>query len=567
MKKITTFLIIFVLSTILITSCATPTAPPPEIIEKEVEVIVTQEVEVIKEVEVEVETVVTEIVTEWVYVTPEAEEVSTIPQHGGEVTITYFQGFGPGFPDAHMSMSATNYMLSTQIYDTLVKYDAQRDIIPNLAKEWSISDDGLTFTFILEEGVLFHNGKELVAEDVVYSFERLRDPEISVMASFLEEIDTIEAIDDYTVTITTFEPSAPMLEKIAMFNMVIYPKDHNPTPAEAIGTGPYMVESIEPDVELVLVRNPNYWDAGEDGRPYIDRVIVNQIGDEMARFGALMSGTSDIIFTPPHSARRAINEDPRYTIFPGLTMYETVVLSTYNVEAFANPLVREAINIAISRKDLVDVALDGVGLPILGDLLVPGTWGYNDTEFMPFEGDLEKAKALLAEAGYADGFSFTLSVWEAWPPEIKAAQLMQERFKELNIEVDIEQVDPGIWVEKCYEGDIDAVFQGYGANIDPDYDFRVSHHPVTGFIHGVWENDTIVQMIDLASKEMDRDVREQIYFDLTDALFAHGEDTYTPVLPLWREPQDIALNSLKVHGYWDDGQFGNLSALEDMWVT
>ena len=545
---------------VLLASCATPT---PEIIEKEV--IVKEEVPVI--VTQEVEKVVTEIVTEWVYVTPTAAAISMDPIHGGEVTITYFQDFGAGFPDAHASMSATNYMLSTQLYDTLVKYDPQRDVVPNIAESWEVTEDGMGYTFHLREGILFHNGQELKASDVVYSLERLRDPTVSVMASFLEVLDTIEAIDDFTVKISTKEPYAPLLDTLAIFNMAIYPEGHIPTPTETIGTGPYMLESLDPDVELVMIRNPNYWDAGEAGRPFIDRVTVNQIGDEMARFGALMSGTSDIIFTPPHSARSAINENPQYAIYPGLTMYECVVLSTYNIEAFSNPLVREAINIAISRKDLVDVALDGVGLPILGDLLVPGTWGYNDTEFVPFEGDLEKARQLLAQAGYADGFSFTLSTWEDWPPEIKAAQLIQERLKPLNITVTIEEVDPGIWVQKVYEGHIDAVFQGYGANIHPDYDMRVSHHPLTAFVHGVWENELIAQMIDQAAKEMDRDRREQMYIDLTTMLFASGEDTYTPVLPLWREPQDIAMNVQKVHGYWDDGQFGNLSALEDMWVT
>jgi peptide/nickel transport system substrate-binding protein len=214
--------------------------------------------------------------------------------------------------------------------------------------------------------------------------------------------------------------------------------------------------------------------------PYLDSVVFGQIGDEMARFGSLMSSQSDIIFTPPHSARPRLDDDPQFAIYPGFAHFEGIAVSTYRVAAFADPRVREAINIAINRQQIVDVALDGVGIPILGDIQEPGSWASNDTAFVPVEGDMARAKALLAEAGYANGFAFTLGTWEMWPTEVKSAQLIQEWFKELNIEVTIEHVDPGIWVEKAYNGNLDAVFQGYGAPLEPDLDYRGRDPPDRG---------------------------------------------------------------------------------------
>lgn len=562
---------ILALMAALIVSCATPT---PEVITKEIEKIVTQEVEVEKVVtkevekvvEVEKEVEVTRVVTEWVYVTPTAEPEPAEPVRGGEMTVTYFQDFGTGFPDVMMNGSSTSHMLASQMYDTLLAFDAAHSVGPNIAKSWEVSEDGTVYTFKLEEGVLFHNGKPLTSADVVYSLNRARDPEISVLASSLEIIESVEALDDYTVQLKTAQAYAPMLDKLAMFNLVILPEGHNPTADEAIGTGPFMMQDLIADEKLTLVRNPNYWNAGDEGLPYLDKVTVNYIGDEMARFGALMSGTSDLIFTPPHSARARLNDDPDFGVFKGFAHWEGIAISTYNVEAFANPLVREAVNVAISRKDIVDVALDGVGIPILGDFTPEGVWYHNDTQYLPLEGDLDRARELLKEAGWEDGFSFTLSTWEQWPTEVKAAQLIQARLAELNIDVTIEHVDPGIWVEKVYEGNIDAAFQGYGTSIEPDTDWRYGVHPKYAYVHNLWDNQTIASMIDQAALELDQDKRAELYKGLVDKLYASGEDTYTVLLMLWREPQDIALNVGRVHGYQDDG-FGKLTSLKEMWVT
>jgi peptide/nickel transport system substrate-binding protein len=548
----------------LLASCATPT-PVVQVQEKPVvQTVVVTQPPVIQTAAPIIQTVE---VTKWSYITPTVEATPSKPIRGGTVHITYFQGWGGLDPHKSTGGSTIN-LLAAQIYDGLFKYDAKRNIVANLAESYEVSDDGLTFTFHLRKGVKFHNGKELKAEDVVYSIERAAHDADSLLQSFFTPLDKVVAVDDYTVQIVNKYQWAPFLDKLAHPNMGILPKGHTPSESEGyIGTGPFMVESNINDVEVVLVRNPDYWNAGPEGLPYLDKVVFSQIGDEMARFGSLMSGQSDLIFTPPHSARARLNSDPQFTIYLGFAQFEGIAVSTFRVPAFANPLVREAINIAFNRKKIVEVALDGVGMPILGDFQEPGSWSYNPTEFYPAEGDMAKAKELLAEAGYADGFSFTLSNWEMWPTEVKAGQLIQEWFKELNIEVTLEHVDPSVWVEKCYEGNIDAVFQGYGAPLEPDLDFRGAVHPQEAYIHNIWDSQTISTMIEDAAKEMDRDRRAKDYQALVDALYAHGEDTYTPLFLLWREPQDIAMNTARVHGYESDGGLGWLLSLPKWWVA
>lgn len=532
-------------------SCAAPTPQGQPILQT---VVVTQPV------------VQTVEVTKWVYVTPTVESVPTQPVHGGTVHITYFQGWD-GL-DPHMSTGgSTVSLLATQIYDGLLRYDTERNVVLNLAESYDVSADGLTFTFKLHKGVKFHNGKELKAEDVVYSIQRAAG-EQSLIQAFFNALDKVEAADDYTVRIVNKFPWAPFLDKLAHPNMAILPNGHTPSEQEGyLGTGPFKVESNLNNEQVVLVRNPDYWQAGEAQLPYLDKVVFGQIGDEMARFGSLMSGQSDLVFTPPHSARARLQSDPAFAIYPGFAHFEGIAVSTLRVPAFADPRVREAINIAINRQKIVEVALDGVGIPILGDIQEPGSWAYNATEFVPVEGDMARAKELLKEAGWEQGFKFTVGTWEMWPTEVKSAQLIQEWFKELNIEVSIEHVDPGIWVEKAYEGNLDAVFQGYGAPLEPDLDFRGAIHPEEAYIHNIWKSDTISQMIEDAAKEMDREKRAAAYRALVDALYASGQDTYTVLFPLWREPQDIAMNVQRVHGFEDDGRLGHLTSLEKMWVS
>jgi peptide/nickel transport system substrate-binding protein len=327
------------------------------------------------------------------------------------------------------------------------------------------------------------------------------------------------------------------------------------------------MESLVANATLTLVKNPDYWAKGDQNLPYLDKVVINYIGDEMARFGSLMSNQSDMIYTPPHTARPTIEQSTDYAIYPGMTQYEGIILNTKKVPAFANPLVREAINIAINRKEIVDVALDGVGTAMLGDLELPGTWAANGTEFVPPEGSIEKAKELMKQAGYEKGFSFTLSNWELWPTEVKAETLIQATLAQLNIDVKFEHVNGGQWADKVMKGNIDAVFQGWGSLVDPDFDYRMVFHPTQAYVLNVWDNQKIADMIDAAAKEMDTTKRGQAYKDIITALYASGQDTYTNVLLLWREPQDIAMNVKRVHGYVDDGSFGNLTALKQMWVS
>jgi len=446
-----------------------------------------------------------------------------------------------------------------------VRWDESLIVVPNLAESWDVSDDGLIYTFYLRQGVNFHNGEELTAEDVVYSFERLANPEVSMWASDLNVMESVEAVDDYTVQFTLQEEYGAFLDVLSNWAFIMYPKDFVPEGNNFVSTGPFMIEKVTAGEEIVVVRNPDYWGAGDEGLPYLDRVVFNNIQDELARTVALVSGQSDVVYAAAPQMKPHITDQPDFEIVPGWVHYKGIALSTFNVPAFANPLVREAINVAINRGELIELVHEGIGEPILGDSEAPHVWCHLDENFLPLEGDLERAKALLKEAGYADGFSFKLATFGDWPPEIKAGQILQDTFKQLNIDMQLEQVEPALFITRVYEMEVDAAFVGYGYS-HCDRDFRQALHPTDAIVHSLWDNETIGTMIDEAAKPADQAVRKQLYAELTEALFASGEDTYTVFLNLWRSPLDMAMNMKRVRGFEFDGS-GAFRSLRQVWVS
>ncbi len=569
MKKLSSLLVLVLVAS-FVAACPAPT---PQVIEVPKEVVVEKKVvetvEVVKEVAVEKvvkETVVVEKIVEvekevekLVFVTPTPEPIPSEPVQGGTLRVTYFQPFHGLDPQA--IGGSTVWVIGQQVWDTLVDWDPDLNVVPSLAESWEISEDAKTFTFYLRKGVLFNNGKELKAEDVVYSLQRCANPEVGFSASYLKQMDTVEAVDDYTVKITLSEPYVPFLFMLGWFNFPIYPKDHVPSDeAGWIGTGPFTIESYIPQEQVIFAKNPNHW---REGMPYLDRIELNVIRDDLAKVAALLSDQSDLIYWIAPLAVKSLDGNPDLTAFVGpAQIHKGIAVNTFK-EPFDDPLVREAFNVAINRKQMFEVCLEGYGSYILGDAQLPTAWAYYDKEFVPAEGDLDKAKALLEEAGYPDGFTTTICTFGTSGADIKAAQIIQASVKDIGIDLQIQNVDPGMWVEKVYAGECELAFQGL-RGYHPDQYLRQTVHPTEANVKPMWDNQAIADMIEAAATELDQDKRMQMYYDLQEALHAHGEDTYTVFLELWRDTQRAVLSN-RVHGFYNDGT-GTFRSLKQVWV-
>ncbi len=310
------------------------------------------------------------------------------------------------------------------VYDTLVTFpsDSVSEILPNLAASWTISDDGLVYTFTLRDDVTFSNGDPLTADDVVFSFNRMKN--LKDNPSFLADtIASVEAADDLTVVLTLTQPDPAILAKIIFDAFSIVNADvvranggtDAPDAAEtdtaeewfmnnSAGTGPYMVESYTPGVQTVLVRNPNYWDEA----PYFDRIIIRNLPETSTQKLALEAGDIDIAMDVIADQLPSFEANPDIEVFS--TQSDTLIFLLMNQDPeiggpVSNRLVQRAIRYALNYDELRFLSGKGANTPAA---MVPiGFAGALDPS-EALSQDLDQARALLAEAGYLDGFAINL---------------------------------------------------------------------------------------------------------------------------------------------------------------
>lgn len=367
------------------------------------------------------------------------------------------------------SLTATNHIVE-HIYGRLVTIDATLSPKPDLAESWEISPDGLIYTFKLRKGVKFHNGQPLVAADVKYSYERVLDPATkSTSTAGLSSIDKIEAPDDGTVKITLKKPNAAFLVGLWSPNYAIVRKedvDKNGGNLQkfANGTGPFKFVEYVPNTRVVLERFADYWDTG---KPYLDRIEMIPIPDDTARTTAVRTGTVDFIEYAPSKDLMVLKGDKslalagdqntniRYLGF-NLTKKDT---------PFANPKVRQAISVAIDRQAVVDAAFFGFATPTLS-VFPPGYWATLDTP-VPAP-DVKKAKQMLTDAGFPNGFKSTIKTWSAYGFLSNAALAVQDQLKAIGITVDVLPEDNGTFIADNNAKNYDMLVSGTSGYVDPN---------------------------------------------------------------------------------------------------
>ena len=422
-----------------------------------------------------------------------AENESTAEVKGVDVDTTGYlvAALNADIQTADVQKTSKDYEVPFNIFDRLVDVEVGTDgnskIVPSLAESWDISDDGLEYTFHLRQGVKFHNGNDFTAEDVAYTFHRMLTVEGGVNTEFIDQIkgadellagetDTlegVEVVDDYTIKVTLKEPFAGFLASISSPGVSIYDSEATEAagdqfgmdPAVTVGTGPFEFSSWSFNNQLVLTRNEDYW-KGASGLP---GVVIKIIPDTETQSMMFESGELDILdldyaadsvdrFTETYPDQ--IVQGPRVGI-----VYFTM---NFNKEPFQDVRVRKAVQMSIDRQAILDALYGGRGQVEQG-IFPHGLIGFNpDQEKIKY--DPEAAKALLAEAGYADGFDMEIAAdSSASDTMTMALEIVSDQLAEVGIRAEIKNYDESTWLETRKSGELGSFMSTWSADYnDPD---------------------------------------------------------------------------------------------------
>ena len=428
----------------------------------------------------------------------------------------------PAGLDPHIATAFNTFqVIEGTIYEGLTDLGADLAVVPGLASAWTISDDLKTYTFDLRDGVAFHSGKPMTSADVVASLERVMDERTgSPLASRLSAVETVTAPDDDTVVITLSAPSAPLLTSLTTIAIVPqeYREDTGTLQQTPDGTGPFELTEWRPNVSITLTANPDYW---EDGFPALDGVTFNIVPEAATRQVGLASGQYELL--PNIDAVTALQLQSQ----PGIKLEDTLELAYsligLNVSRppLDNPKVREAINYAINRDDIVAAALFGAGVP--GGPLSPAleTFATPVGAFPCYATDPGKAASLLAEAGLETPTSLELLVLPR--DDTKAiAQLVQQELGAIGIEVTLKIPETGQFVQDWRNSNFDMFVSLNGGTTEPDdYFYRTFK---TGGSTNVFKfsDPALDAMLEAGRSEVDQDKRVEIYRAVQDDLACDG---------------------------------------------
>jgi peptide/nickel transport system substrate-binding protein len=403
------------------------------------------------------------------------------------------------------------------VYEALLKWDPDTlEPMPGLAKSWQVSEDGLTYTFELQEGVKWHNGDPLTADDVKYSVERILDPdEPTFKAGWIDSIESVDVPDSLTVVFHLKEPFSPLLSYLPWTPMIqnrsFVEANGGQTPRTMMGTGPFMFSEWIPDQVFRLEANPNYWRMGEDGQPlpYLDGIEFYVNTDSTAMMAQLLAGEVDMTATVPTSSIQSLKDDPDIVLAgPACIAYAALWMHT-TTPPYDDARVRQAVAWAIDRDEIVNVGLLGAADPIHGGLLPD--WHWASTHYTVYDHrDMDKARELLAEAGYADGFQTTIYT----PPSdayITVAEMSASYLREVGIEASVEVQEEGAFFDNFLSERLPIYILGSAFSGDPDEIYYMDFHTGGAYNPLSYSNPEVDRLTEEARATSDLNERKALY--------------------------------------------------------
>ena len=442
--------------------------------------------------------------------------------------------------DPIKSAAAGDIEVLGQLYSRLLRNAPDgSELLPGLAERYEVSDDGLTYTFYLRDAK-FSDGSPITAEDVVFSFLRLRDQEDSAYNSMFQVIEDVEAADDKTVVFTLKYPAAPFLGSVEMFNAGIVPKaaveemGDEAFAQNPVSSGPFMLKEWRPNDRLILERNPNYW---REGMPYLDEVEIIEVTDENTRVSMLRAGEVEVISGTPWSQVDTLiaEEDVRVPLDPSSII--NIILINHDAPPLDDVRVRQAIARAIDTRSVVEAVTFGYGEPANSTL--PNALQYYDADLPAIPYAPEEAKALLEEAG-ATGESIEIMITSGSSYNTQIAQLLQAQLGAVGLNVTIATVDTPTWWDKVTTADYDITPSWwYNETTDPDQAVRWALCGSCGnsSFYSYYENPEVDALVEEAVRETDPAARGELYSEIQRIALEEVAQ-----IPLYYPPYTIAMS-------------------------
>ncbi|MGY1786657.1 ABC transporter substrate-binding protein [Geodermatophilus sp. SYSU D00698] len=426
---------------------------------------------------------------------------------GGDDVLVAAVSAEPDQFDPHVTNAYASFQVLENVYDTLVVPSAEDlTMQPSLAESWTTSPDGLTWTFTLRDGVTFHDGSEFDSADVVYSYRRIIDEDLSNAYRFATVAD-VQAPDPRTVVVTLTRPTPNLLELIGSFKgMAIVSEnaaEEFDLQSEANGTGPFRLESSDANA-TTLTTFDDHW----GGAPAIDGVEFRYIAEPSSALTALRNG--EVQWTdnvPPQNV--ADLEDDEAVELGSVTSVEYFYLSmNYAVPPFDNRDVRRAIATALDRDEITQAARFGAAQPNQTAIPEGSPW-YLD--YAPFTPDEEAARQLLAQAGVQTPLTMGLMVTDEYPETVAAAQVIASELEPIGIQVEIQEEDFATWLDRQSQGDFDAFMLSWIGNIDPADFYENQHLSTGGSNYQGYSNPQVDDLLTRAATEPDQAARKGLY--------------------------------------------------------
>ena len=347
--------------------------------------------------------------------------------------------------DPHKTVKAGTREVMFNVFEGLMKPTPDGDLTPAIAERYEVSEDRMTYTFHLREGVQFHNGETVTAEDVVYSIQRCAAATETgiVQVEAFSVIQAIETPDDKTVAITISEASN---EFISYMTTAILPADYDKQDTDPVGTGPFKFVSRTAQDSVVLEKFDGYW-----GTPaQLDKVTLKIMENADSLMMSLQSGAIDLCAHLTSTQVAQLEKD--FNVAEGTMNLVQAMYLDNAVAPFDDVRVRQALCYAVDKQEIIDLAFDGYGSPI-GSSMYPAFGKYFDDSLTNYyTRDVEKAKALLAEAGYPDGFDMTITVPSNYKPHMDTAEVLVQQLAQIGVNAAIEPIEWESWVSDVYAG-------------------------------------------------------------------------------------------------------------------
>ncbi len=486
------------------------------------------------------------------------------PKPGG--ILRYGLSSEPPNLDPHVSTGTAAQTVKNQIYNGLVRYWKGFDIVPDLADSWDISTDGTEYTFRLHPGVKFHDGTPFSAEDVRFSFARILDPKTGATRGKELQllIEEVSVVDPTTVKLKLKNPSPVLIPLLASALVKMVSKDFVEKGGDLnktlMGTGPFKFAEWQPTVSLKVVKNPDYF---KKGLPYLDGITFIFYPDETARVTALRTGAVELIDYVPWKQQAAVERDPNLTLHSDKEMLFMWLTFRVDKTPFDNPKVRQAIAWAIDREAIVKNVFFGRGEVMTGGITPKSFPTYAPELEGTYAYDPEKAKALLKEAGYPDGFKTKILSTFQYDMHERTGEIVQALLKEIGIDAELELVDWPTDVKRFNAGEFEILVMGSAPEFR-DGDF-LSAFVRTG---GAWSrrnhfsDEQIDALLDKARVTMDEQERKKLYKQVEERILA-----LSPMVLLSRREQAEATQKY-VEGYTHiPGIYDSSLTLEVTWLN